>query len=78
MLKKLLFLTVATVTTLIIMSKQSSVIVLDQFVINNTAETVWVEQGDVITRNGRVIYECVNSGEVTLVLNGNYKILTHK
>ena len=78
MFKKLLFLTVTTVTTLIIMSKQSSVIVLDQFAINNTAETVWVEQGDVITRSGRVIYECVNSGEVTLVLNGNYKILTHK
>ena len=78
MFKKLLFLTVATASTLVIMSKESTMVVLDQFAINNTTETVWLDQGDIITRNGRVIYESVNGGEVTLVLNGNYKVLTQK
>ncbi len=43
---------------------------------NNSPVTVWLEKGDAIERNGKLIFSATESTEVELIVYGNYKIFT--
>lgn len=77
MIKKISFLAVASVVTCAIYANDDYK-QIDAFSVDGKPVTIYLEPGDVLERNRKVVFESTEGNQLTLTIRGNYKILTKK
>ena len=77
MIKKIGFLAVASVVTCAIYAHDNYE-QIDAFSVDDKPVTIYLEPGDILERNRKVVFESTEGNQLTLSIRGNYKILTKK